>query len=174
MKMIRNAHLPKIIKYIICSLLLFDFLVVKGQNYILPEGEFMDTVLDMNPSCKNYNVYYYNLRCKYPKSSFSILKDVQSFLLDRNEIYSGDGYITFRFRVSCNGVVEKRTQVMQTDKNYKNYHFDKRLVDALFSFLKTLDKWEIPKPHNGEPSPFSYITFITFKVKNGKISNIIP
>ena len=81
----------------------------------------MDTTFYVNPLCKNYNVYYYNLRCKYPKSSSSILKDAQSFLLNKNEIYSGDGYITFRFRVSCDGFVEKKTQVMQTDKNYKDF-----------------------------------------------------
>ena len=66
----------------------------------------------------------------------------------------------------------KRTQVLQTDKNYKTYHFDKAFVDELYFFLNTLDDWKIVKDNKG--NPLSYIAFITFKIENGKVINIIP
>jgi hypothetical protein len=63
-------------------------------------------------------------------------------------------------------------QVLQTDEKYSNYHFEKKLVNELFTFLKTLDKWKIAKSKEGYT--YSYKAFVTFKIKNGKVINIIP
>jgi hypothetical protein len=143
-----------------------------GQNIILPDGEYMDTTSVQDTTCKNYNVYYYQVGGKYPENSSSILNELTTFLQTGKETYQGNGYITFRFRVDCQGKVMKQVQVLQTDEKYKSYHFDKGFVNELFSFFKTLNKWKIGmQPQN---KPISYIAFITFKIENGKVVNIIP
>jgi hypothetical protein len=160
-------------KYIIILLFfLFDHSLIKGQNYITSEGEFMDTTLSPNSKCKEYDIYYYDIGGKYPESSSSLLKELQMVLQKKNETYSGTGYITFRCRVDCDGKKTNKTQVLQIDQKYMPCHFEKKLVNELFSFFKSLDKWETPQFSNNDP--VSYIIFITFKIKNGKIINIIP
>jgi hypothetical protein len=144
-----------------------------GQNIILPEGEFMDTTVTDNPDCKgSNNVYYYQVGGKYPESSASLLNEAKEFMKKRNKKYSGNGYVTFRFSIDCEGKMRRRVQVLQTDDHYKSYHFSKNFVDELYSFVKTLNKWKIAKTKNG--MPYFYTTLVTFKIKDGEIINIIP
>lgn len=143
-----------------------------GQVYTLPDGEYMDTTVSYSTTCKDYNVYYYDVGGKYPTSSITLLKEAQTFLQQTNKSFQGSGYITFRFRVDCEGQRTKRTQVLQTDEHYKSYHFNKDFVNELYHFLNTLNDWKTAKDNRG--NTFSYIAFITFKVKNGKVINIIP
>lgn len=163
-------------QYVIFFLLILNSLIAKGQNYILPEGEFMDTISTHDTKDTNCFIspcnYYYSFRAKYPKNSASLLNEAHLFLQKKNETYSGSGYITLRFTIDCQGKMTKKVQVLQTDEQYKNYHFDIAFVNEIYLFLKTLDKWIVAEPLPGKR--FSYITFITFKIKNGKIINIIP
>lgn len=66
----------------------------------------------------------------------------------------------------------KKVQVLQTDTDYKKTNFSKGFINELFSFVNTLDKWRIAKLPNG--NAHAYITFVTFKIKDGKVINIIP
>jgi hypothetical protein len=95
----------------------FSFITCQalGQNFVLPDGEYMDTVSNQNESCKNYNAYFYQVDGKYPESSTSLLKKLQTFLQQKNEAYSGSGYITFRFTVDCEAKLMQKVQLMQTD-----------------------------------------------------------
>jgi hypothetical protein len=131
----------------------------------------MDTT-SARGTCREPNVYYYQVGGKYPENSASLLEKTRMFLQKQNKQYTGSGYITFRFRVDCEGKAMKRVQVLQTDENYISQHFDKDFVGQLFSFVKTLDKWKIAKNNKGEP--YSYTTFVTFKIKDGQVINIIP
>lgn len=160
------------ILFINCLLLFASYSY--AQNFILPDGEFMDTTTVNNTSCKDYNTYFYqgHGRGKYPEASTTILKEAESFLKIKNNSYSGSGYITFQFTIDCDGKKMNKTRVLQTDEKYNNYHFDKKLVGELYAFLKAMDKWEIFKTKSGES--LSYRAFITFKIKNGKAVNIIP
>jgi hypothetical protein len=159
-------------------LLIFFLLTFQAfaQNFILPDGEYMDTIT--TPDSKDTNCisspyfYYYSLGAKYPKNSASLLNEAQLFFQKQNATYSGSGYVTLRFRIDCQGKMMQKVQVLQTDEQYKNYHFDKAFVNELYTFVKTLDKWKLAEPIPGKH--FSYITFITFKIRNGKIINIIP
>ncbi|MEO6837719.1 MAG: hypothetical protein ABI261_09015 [Ginsengibacter sp.] len=156
---------------IICFLLLAS--KSYAQKFVLPDGEYMDTTTNADASCKDYNVYFYqgNGRGKYPESSSSILKETQSFLKRKNNSYKGSGYVTFQFMINCSGKKMNKTRVLQTDEKYNNYHFDKGLVQELYSFLNTMDKWKVFKIKSGEI--LSYHAFITLKIKNGKVINII-
>lgn len=140
-----------------------------SQKYILTDGEYMDTTTINDTACKDFIVYYYQVGGKYLESSITVLKKVKTFL---HETYSGSGYITFRFRIDCDGRRTRRTQVLQTDENYKTYHFDKAFVNELYRFLNTMNNWKAATV--GDHGTVSYIAFITLKIKNGKVINIIP
>ena len=144
-----------------------------GQNYITLKGEYMDTTVVTNSNCSPpYNINYYDLKAKYPAASLSILTEAKEFMKNTRSKYSGTGYITFRFFINCEGVVS-RTKIMQTDENYKAVHFEKKFVNDLYSFLLTMDKWkkniEIQDIKN-----VNYLSFISFKIKNGEVISIIP
>jgi hypothetical protein len=74
--------------------------------------------------------------------------------------------------IDCEGKPLPKTRLLQTDEKYVTCHFEKKLVDDLFAFFKTLDKWKIVKSKEGVS--YSYKAFLTFKIKNGKVINIIP
>jgi hypothetical protein len=143
-----------------------------AQNFVLPDGEYMDTTSVQNEKCPKQYAYFYSVGGKYPENSASLLKKVQTFLQQKNETYINSGYITFRFMINCEGKRVPQTEVLQTDEKYAAFHFEKKLLDELFSFLKTLDKWVAFKSKEG--NTYSYKAFLTFKIKNGKVINIIP
>ena len=143
-----------------------------AQNFVLPDGEYMDTTSAQNEKCPKIYNYFYSVGGKYPENSASLLKEVQIFLQQKNANYANSGYITFRFIIDCEGKRLPKTQVLHTDENYAAFHFEKKLVDELYSFLITLDKWVTAKSKDG--NTYSYKAFLTFKTKNGKVINIIP
>ena len=159
-------------KIIIPFIFLFLTYQAGGQNIILPDSEYMDTTSNVDTKCKDYNAYYYQVGGKYPESSSSILKEVRTFMQEKSTEYYGSGYITFRFTVDCEGKVMKKVQVLQTDEKYRPNHFNRDLVNELFLFFKTMQKWKIARTKQGDS--FNYFAFIAFKINNGKVINIIP
>lgn len=159
-------------KQVLILILLLIALGSNAQRYILPDGEYMDTTITSDAACKDYTVYYYQVGGKYLQSSITVLKKVQTYLQHVHNIENGSGYITFRFRIDCAGYRTRRTQVLQTDESYKTYHFNKAFINELYLFLNTLKDWKAAKDNRG--NSFSYIAFITFKIKDGKVINIIP
>jgi len=161
-----------IIALVISTVLLLCSKQSQAQNFILPDGEYMDTTFAQNEKCPPQYAYFYSVGGKYPENSTSLLKKVQAYLQQKNEAYTNSGYITFRFMIDCEGKRVPQTEVLQTDEKYAAFHFEKNLVDELYSFLKTLDKWIVAKSTNG--NAYAYKAFLTFKIKNGKVINIIP
>jgi len=80
------------------------------------------------------------------------------------------GYITIRFMVNCNGETG-RFRVEQLDFNYKAKKFDKVIVDSILSTTKSLDGW-IPATFNDKA--FDYYKYLTFKIVDNKIIDILP
>ncbi len=160
------------LKLIISGIFLLLTSQTFAQNFVLPDGEYMDTISTQNEKCPKIYGYFYSVGGKYPENSASLLKKVQIFLQEKNENYLNSGYITFRFMVDCEGKLLPKTQVLQTDGKYSASHFNKNLVNELFAFLKILNKWKIAKSKEGDT--YSYKAFVTFKIKNGKVINIIP
>lgn len=153
--------------------LLLSSISLFGQNYITPKGEFMDTTRVFSPDCAPpYAIFYYQVKAKYPVSSAILLTESKEFMRQRKQIYSGSGYVTFRFYIDCQGIMS-RVLVQQTDENYKSFHFQKEFVNDLYSYLQTMHEWkknlEVQNLKN-----INYIAFISFKIKNGEVINIIP
>ncbi|WP_149242075.1 hypothetical protein [Dyadobacter sp. 32] len=160
-------------KAILIICLSFASIISFAQNYTLPQGEYMDTTLVISPKCSPpYSIFYYQVKAKYPVSSETLLREAKDFMKEKGHTYTGSGYVTFRFYVDCEGTMS-RIKVMQTDEDYKPARFQKDLVEELYQFAKKINKWptgiEIQDIKN-----VNYIAFISFKIKNGEIINIIP
>lgn len=86
------------------------------------------------------------------------------------ETENEDGYITIRFLVNCEGkACWLRTEEM--DLNYQSKHFAKPALNQLLKLTKELEGWEIAG-HEGES--YDYYQYLTFKMINGQLIEILP
>ena len=93
--------------------------------------------------------------------------------LKKENIYSEkkiDGYITVRFLVNCEGKTGLfRLQHMSPD--LKESVLDEELENKLLQFTKSLDGW-MPKEIKG--LKVDYYQYLTYKIENGKVSEVLP
>jgi hypothetical protein len=89
----------------------------------------------------------------------------------KTKFQSGEtGYITIRFIVNCEGKTGWfRMQSM--DENYQEKEFDSDLVDNLLELTKQLDGWQVG---THEQSKYDYYQYLTFKIENGNLVEIMP
>ncbi len=111
---------------------------------------------------------YYFLKTKYPVSSETLVKEINTNLLYKPT--SINGFITLRFIVNCKGQIGK-LNTFQIDGNYKEISFDTEYVDQLINFVKGLKEWKMGVY---KEKPIDYYTYFTFKVENGNIKEIVP
>jgi len=80
------------------------------------------------------------------------------------------GFLTIRFIVNCEGKTGRyRVQGMNND--YKEKIFNKDLTNQLLSLTKQLDGWLVGED---EGKIFDYYQYLTFKIENGKLIEIMP
>ncbi len=83
---------------------------------------------------------------------------------------SQNGYLTIRFVVNCHG----RTgwyRVLETDLDFNRFEFNPALKSNLLTLTKTLDQWQPGVYRNKTCDSYK---FLTFKIQNGKIEDILP
>lgn len=143
----------------------------QAQYITLPNGEFLDTTSTRNPACAKVPVVrYYSVEGKYPRSSETLTEQAQAFITRKGQQYRGEGHITFRFIIDCQGHREARTQLLQTDKRYQRATFSPALVRELYGFVQTLTDWKIGKA----PFPVRYLTYLNFNISDGKVVAVTP
>ena len=72
--------------------------------------------------------------------------------------------------VNCKGQTG-RFRVEQLDMNYKPKKFDNEIVDSILSTTKSLDGW-LPATYDNKE--FDYYKYLTFKIVDNKIIDILP
>lgn len=82
----------------------------------------------------------------------------------------GSGYITVRFVVNCKGQTD-RFRVLQVDRNYQSATFDSALVATVLGFTKGLTAW---RPGEYQGAYYDYFQYLTFKITDGKVVDILP
>lgn len=80
------------------------------------------------------------------------------------------GYITIRFIVNCEGKTG-RFRVMEIDRDFQVKHFSKGLVSKLSGLVAQLDGWIIGEQ---DGKAFDYYQYLTFKIEDGAITEILP
>lgn len=93
--------------------------------------------------------------------------------LKKENIYSKKkiyGYITVRFLVNCEGKTGLfRLKAMNSD--LKDEVLDEEVENKLLKFTKSLDGWQ-PKDIKG--FKVDYYQYLTYKIENGKVSEVLP
>ncbi|UHO38471.1 hypothetical protein H5J24_23705 [Chryseobacterium capnotolerans] len=93
--------------------------------------------------------------------------------LKKENIYSEkkiSGYITIRFLVNCEGKTGLfRLKHMNSD--LKDFALDEELENKLLTFTKSLDGW-MPKEIEG--LKVDYYQYLTYKIEDGKVSEVLP
>lgn len=81
-----------------------------------------------------------------------------------------NGYLTIRFIVNCKGEAGRfRMQEMDLDMNEQKFNL--KLSEQLFILTKELDGWN---DFIHKKQPYDYYNYITFKIINGEINEILP
>ena len=132
----------------------------------------IDTVRTFSVGCDSLAVYpYWQVKGKYPESSQTLAKWADSSL-HRRTVLSTDVYgnITFRLLIDCRGKVAA-VKLLQTDNRYEPHLFSKELVDELYAFLKSLQRW---RPATVEGHSVNYSVYLSFKIEAGHVVQVSP
>ena len=81
-----------------------------------------------------------------------------------------DGYITIRFMVNCQGQ-SGRFRVQEMDNAYQSKSFKPEIREQLLTITKSLDGWI---PVHKDSVYFDFYQYLTFKLEDGQIQQIMP
>jgi hypothetical protein len=151
----------------ICLFLLPSFSYAQKQT-VLGAGEYpIDSTECKLCDSVHKIVQYYQARIKYPLSSEAITD------LANKKIAlppGTTGYVTIRFIVNCKG--EKNCfHIYQTDKESKTTNFGDDITGQFLEFVKDMPQWSVVYLRE---QAVDYYAYLTFKLNNGKIENVIP
>ena len=84
--------------------------------------------------------------------------------------YKDSGYVNFRFLINCKGQ-PGWFEIRETDLNYEKSSFDQNLVTSLLDITGSPEHWAI---RNIGPDPIDYYMYVTYRLEDGKITEILP
>lgn len=114
----------------------------------------------------NHVAQYYNFSkgMQYKGEKIRILEHFET-LFKGNEIQGETGYITIRFIVNCHGK-SGRFRLQGMNENYEEKKFHHELATRIMDYTKKLDGWVEEKN--------DYYQYLTFRIQNGRITDIMP
>ena len=119
---------------------------------------------------KDYGIQYYNDEkgFQYKGEKIEIVQALEKLKLSSSEKING--YVTIRFVVNCEGKTGL-FRTLQMNENYQQENFDKQFVEKLLNFTQSLTGW-LPKEIQGHQ--LDYYQYLTYKITDGKVSEILP
>ena len=90
--------------------------------------------------------------------------------LDTSLLKKESGFLTVRFIINCEGAVG-RFIVEGADLDYNDKQFSQELIDHFYSIVSSQTDWQICKNRKEAIDVYAYITF---KLKDGKIIELLP
>jgi hypothetical protein len=126
-------------------------------------------------ACNEKKVYQYYVRYSSDKApGYQGEKPALEKLFEDNYSYpktaGQSGYITIRFLVNCHGETG-RFRVEEMDRDYKAFQFDSKISEKLLEITKSLDGWI---PRKKEEQNLDYYQYLTFKIRDGQLIQILP
>lgn len=100
-----------------------------------------------------------------------VIWDLLDKYLDPSKIQGQSGYMTFRFVVNCNGEVG-RFMIEETDLDFNQTTFSQSSKDHLYEIMRKIDNFQSTKLKYKE-NVDAYV-YITFKMRDGKIIELLP
>lgn len=125
---------------------------------------------DFVPCNDNRIAQYFNVDGGFPYKGEKLA--IESIFKQKFKEINVDesGFVRIRFVVNCKGKTG-RFRVVQSDSDYKKFQFDERIVNQLTEISKELSDWRIYKRNNYS---IDYYQYLIFKIKKGKIIEILP
>ena len=145
------------------------------QNYPKNVGDIQFNSKIDDPNFKtcipDFSFQYYNFSkgFQYKGEKYELLK----LWKESNKLNfqsSKKGYITVRFLVNCEGQTGL-FRVQQMDEDYNETIFEENIVSIILKFVKSLDGW-IVQSYKGQT--VDYYQYLTFKIENGIVKEILP
>ncbi len=134
-------------------------------------------VMDNNSSFKTCNsiesiMDYYNFEENmiYEGGKKEIRNTVNQYF-DKNKIHSESGYLTFRFVINCEGEMG-RIITEESDLDFQAKKFHTNTKQHFLEITQQLSHWK--KMANRRAIPSDYYTYITYKLENGELIEILP
>jgi hypothetical protein len=158
---------------IICLLFLLSILLSCQTEKIsrltsnVGDIEFDEKLDDKNFNLCNFStLQYFNLEkgFQYEGEKLAIVENFERLNLETDA--KSNGYINIRFIVNCEGKME-RFRVQQFNSDYKEFSFNKNFVNEILKFTKNLNGWKNLEKRD-------YYQYLTFKIENGKVTEILP
>lgn len=153
---------------LVCLICLLPAFTHAQEKSILGAGQYAMDSTECKLCANLTNIHqYYSVHVKYPLSSEAITQWANDKI---NPLQDISGYITVRFIVNCKG--EKNCfHIYQTDKEFKTVNFGNEITDKFLDFVKAMKDWPIGIV---KTQAVDYYAYLTFKLNDGKIENIIP
>lgn len=122
--------------------------------------------------CDANRIPQYYMAGKGPRYTGEKIDLINHFITnyDSSSGNTENGYITIRFIINCMGR-SGRYRVSQMDEFWKEKVFNTKIVDQLVALTTQVNSWEIFKQND---KAFDYYQYLTFKIENGNISEILP
>ena len=116
-----------------------------------------------------YSANYTSTPQLYKGEKPAILEYFKQYSHPKTEGQSG--YITIRFIVNCKGETG-RFRMQQMGSNHQAFTFDEAISSQLMKLTKALPDWQAYHHTNGEI--IDYYQYLTFKLQDGQIIEILP
>lgn len=119
--------------------------------------------------CSNFIYQYYNSASEAGyKFGKKALRDSVNKKYKR--IFADSGYLTIRFIINCKGIAG-RYEFVEADLELRPKKFNTQLKDQFFKIITELKEW---KPLILDSISKDSYMYITFKLKNGYVDEILP
>lgn len=89
-----------------------------------------------------------------------------------NTEYSNSGYLNFRFLVNCEGKAGW-FEIIEMNLDLEEQKFNSNLVNELLEFTSDSKHWNILR-YKENNTPYNYYNYISYRIENGKVTEIIP
>lgn len=90
--------------------------------------------------------------------------------LNPNMLHNESGYLTFRFVINCKGKAG-RFITDQADLDFQKKEFHPETIEHCYNILKSIPEWQTIVLRD---EPWDVYAYVTFKLENGKLIELLP
>lgn len=137
-------------------------------GYIDQQKALLNTQYELCDEGRIYNTYS-SAGLKAYKGSKKRFRD-HIFASFNDNTFTESGYLNFRFLVNCEGNAGW-FEVIQMNLDLEETTLNDELVDSLFKLTSNPQNWEIIDYYE---APRNYYMYVSYRIENGKITEIIP
>ncbi len=137
-------------------------------GYIDLEKALLNDTYKLCDEGRIYNTYS-SASLKAYKGSKKRFRDHINATFNNNS-FTDSGYLNFRFLVNCEGNAGW-FEIIQMNLDLEETTLNKTMVDSLFTITSNPENWEIIEYYD---APRNYYMYISYRIENGKVTEIIP